>query len=231
MPCVAGKRGAGSLSNRGTGGREPAVRWPPGRALLRLKPSRMCANRGDSVRYAVPHNAASTPCGRVCLAGARGQRPRSTAESSGGPGGTPEDSLSIIEPNRRMDEPTVRTAEPSVRTDEPELCINEPSTSIDEPSTGIDEPSTGIDEPSTGVDEPSTGVDEPSTGVDEPSTGIDEPSTGIDEPSTGVDEPSTGVDELSTGVDEPDIPISRQIRRARTRSLSRFRRNGAGSSA
>ena len=35
----------------------------PRRALLRLKPSRRWANRGDSVRYAMPHKLPQRPTG------------------------------------------------------------------------------------------------------------------------------------------------------------------------
>jgi hypothetical protein len=38
----------------------------PVRALLRLKPSRMCANSGYYVRYTMPHNAPQRPGGRCC---------------------------------------------------------------------------------------------------------------------------------------------------------------------
>jgi hypothetical protein len=48
------------------------------RAPLRLKPSRMCANRGYSERYAAPHLLAQRPAGAV-IAGLWGQRPHSPA--------------------------------------------------------------------------------------------------------------------------------------------------------
>ena len=62
------------LATGGSGGREPKVRGPPGRALLRLKPSRMCVHVGYYVRYTVPHNPVNALRARL-LGGGAGVEP------------------------------------------------------------------------------------------------------------------------------------------------------------
>ena len=63
------------MRGEGTGGREPAVRWAPRRALLRLKPSRICDSMGHNVRYGVPHLQVNALRARL-FAGVRGWNPR-----------------------------------------------------------------------------------------------------------------------------------------------------------
>jgi hypothetical protein len=46
-----------------------------GRALLRLKPSRICANRGHYVRYAVPQYAVNALRARLLGGGVAGAAP------------------------------------------------------------------------------------------------------------------------------------------------------------